>query len=110
MTKSDSSLIQKYVGLYRQIRLLKEEVETYNQEVAFSHCLKKSCTKINNLTAKNVNSKLKTLNLIKFFIRLNPQMSPWGAFPWFNETPGFNQIRLRQNQLRLIFQTIKTQV
>lgn len=50
------------------------------------------------------------LNLIKFFIRLNPQMSPWGAFPWFNETPGFNEIRLRQNQLRLIFQTIKTQV
>jgi len=34
LTKSDSSLIQKYVGLYRQIRLLKEEVETFNQEAS----------------------------------------------------------------------------
>ena len=33
LTKSDSSLIQKYVGLYHQIRMLKEEVECYNHEV-----------------------------------------------------------------------------
>jgi len=34
LTKSDSSLIQKYVGLYHQIRMLKEEVECYNHEAS----------------------------------------------------------------------------